>query len=155
MKLLLELNKMREMRRNIYNRNQINQTLLAIDFDLTYRNDLGNLTYSRFGISINNQYLIIKNTFQCHYTRITETIPSFRYDGCQIWKIYIHSFPINSRLLRIVNEQNSSFLLPPSAYPPSVMDRNDGRSIAIISVKFILYFRLLFLQMPQIHNHLM
>ena len=82
MKLLLELNKMREMRRNIYNRNQINQTLLAIDFDLTYRNDLGNLTFSRFGISINNQYLIIKNTFQCHYTRITETIPSFRYDGC-------------------------------------------------------------------------
>ena len=37
-------------------------------------NESGNLTFRRFGISKYNQYSIFRSTFQCHWTRITETI---------------------------------------------------------------------------------
>ena len=73
--LMLDLvDKISENGRNIYESNQINQTILEIDFDRTHPNELGRLTFWRFGISKYYQYSIFRNTFQCHYTRITETI---------------------------------------------------------------------------------
>ena len=62
------------------------------------------------------------------------------------------SFQIISILLRIVNEHESSFF-PESAHQPSVMDCNDGRSIQIISFKFIQYFRLLLIRKKRMHYH--
>ena len=73
--------------RNIYEWNQINQTILEIDFDSTLWNERvqkspGRLTFRRFGISKYHQYSIFTNTFQCHWTSIIET-KSFRIDnGC-------------------------------------------------------------------------
>ena len=59
--------------RNIYELNQINQTILEIDFDRTFWNGrplpVGNWTFWRFGISKYHQYSIFRNTFQCHWTR--------------------------------------------------------------------------------------
>ena len=40
------------------------------------------LTFRRFGISKYDQYSIFRNTFQCHYTRITETTPCGIDNGC-------------------------------------------------------------------------
>ena len=54
--------------------------LLEIDFDRTYSNETGSLTYWRFGISKYDQYSIFENTFQCHWTSIIETI-LWRIDG--------------------------------------------------------------------------
>ena len=73
--------------RNIYEWNQINQTILEIDFDRTYRNDQGRSTFWRFGISKYHQRLKFRNTFQCHWTRIFETIP-YRINGFKLWQIY-------------------------------------------------------------------
>ena len=81
--LLLDLvDKPGENGRNIYKWNQINQTILEIDFDRTFRNELGRLTFWRFGISKYDQYSIFKNTFQCHWTRIPETATFRIDDGC-------------------------------------------------------------------------
>ena len=83
--LLLDFDKISENGRNIYEWNQIKQTILEIDFDRTYSNEplqsVGNLTFWRFGISKYDQCSIFRNTFQCHWTRKFET-PSFRIDGC-------------------------------------------------------------------------
>ena len=79
--LLLDLDKPGENGRNTYAWNQINQTMLEIDFDRTFLNGRGSSTFWRFGISKYDQYSIVRNTFQCHWTRIIET-PSFRIDGC-------------------------------------------------------------------------
>ena len=82
--LLLDLmDKISENGRNIYEWNQINQTLLEIDFDRTYWNGRSRLTFWRFGISKDDQYSIVRNTFQCHWTRTNEiTSPSRIDDGC-------------------------------------------------------------------------
>ena len=77
--LMLDLDKISENGRNIYKSNQINQTILEIDFDRTYWNDQGSSTIRRFGISKYIQYSIFRNTCQCHYTRIRETIFYRRY----------------------------------------------------------------------------
>ena len=58
-----------------------------MDFDRTFQNETGNLTFRRFGISKYYQYSMFKNTFQCHYTRIFET-RSVSSNGIQTWKIY-------------------------------------------------------------------
>ena len=79
--LLLDFDKISENGRNIYEWDQINQTILEIDFDWTSWNELYWSTVWRFGISKYDQYSIFRNTFQCHYTRIIETI-SHRIDGC-------------------------------------------------------------------------
>ena len=68
----------------------------------------------------------------------------------------LHSFiSIISLLLRIVNEHDESSLLPFSAHSPSVMECNEGRSIQIISFKYIQYFRLLLIRILRMHNYLM
>ena len=154
--------------------NELNQSILEIDFDWTFWNERGSLTFRRFGISKYHQCSILRNTFQCYRTRIKETI-SFRIDngceiwkiyiqsfriislvlldnGCEIWKIYIQSFRIISLVLRIVNEHDES-CLPFSAQLPSVRDCNDGRSIQIISFTFIQYFQLLLRKNHGIPNH--
>ena len=124
--------------------NELNQSILEIDFDWTFWNERGSLTFSRFGISKYHQCSILRNTFQCYRTRIKETI-SFRIDnGCEIWKIYIQSFRIISLVLPS---------LPFSAQLPSVRDCNDGRSIQIISFTFIQYFQLLLRKNHGIPNH--
>ena len=80
--LLPDFDTISENRSNIYEWNQINQTILEIDFDWTHQNEKGRLTFWRFGISKYDQCSIFRNTFQCHWTRLTETI-SFRIDnGC-------------------------------------------------------------------------
>ena len=79
--LLLDSDTISKNGRNIYEWNQINQTILEIDFDRTFLNERGRLTFRRFGISKYHQYSIVRNTLQCHWTRIVET-PSFRIDGC-------------------------------------------------------------------------
>ena len=61
--LLLDLDKISKNGWNIYKWNQINQSILEIDFDWTYRNDQGRLTFWRFGISKYHQYSIFQNTF--------------------------------------------------------------------------------------------
>ena len=76
-----EFDKISENGRNIYEWNQINQTILEIDLDWTHLNASGSLTFRRFGISKYHQYSIFRNTFQCHWTRPIETTPS-RIDGC-------------------------------------------------------------------------
>ena len=80
--LLLDLDKPGENGRNIYEWNQINQTILEIDFDRTHWNELYRSTVWRFGISKFDQYSIFRNTFQCHWTRILETISYPGIDGC-------------------------------------------------------------------------
>ena len=108
--MLDSVDKISENGRNIYELNQINQTILEIDFDRTFWNGrplpVRNWTFWRFGISKYHQYSIFRNTFQCHWTRILETRSS-RIDGCQIRKIYIPSFSNISLVLRILNEQES------------------------------------------------
>ena len=79
--LLLDFDTISENGRNIYEWNQINQTILEIDFDRTSSNERGSLTFRRFGISKYHQCSIVRNTFQCHWTAIFETISS-RIDGC-------------------------------------------------------------------------
>ena len=83
LELLLDSDTISENGRNIYEWNQINQTILEIDFDWTYSNESsGSSTFWRFGISKHHQYSIFRNTFQCHWIRIFETT-SFRIDnGC-------------------------------------------------------------------------
>ena len=65
------------------------------------------------------------------------------------------SFPINSLILRSVNEVEPSSALPTSASKPSRMDCNDGRSTSIISFEFIQYFQLLLIRIYQMHDYLM
>ena len=77
----LDFDTISENGRNIYEWNQINQSLLEIDFHRTFSNDQGRLTFWRFGISKYDQYSLFRNTFQCHWTRPIETISS-RIDGC-------------------------------------------------------------------------
>ena len=90
--LLDSVDKISENGRNIYEWNQINQAILEIDFDRTLWNgrvqSVGNLTFWRFGISKYDQYSIFRNTFQCQWTRISETTPC-RINGFKLWKIYI------------------------------------------------------------------
>ena len=43
--LMLDFDKISENGRNIYESNQINQTILEIDFHRTYRNESGSLTF--------------------------------------------------------------------------------------------------------------
>ena len=78
--LLLDFDKISENGRNIYECDQINQSILEIDFDRTSLNEADILTLSRYGISNYDQYSIFRNTFQCHGTRIVETC-LFRIDG--------------------------------------------------------------------------
>ena len=74
--------KISENGRNLYEWNQINQTILEIDFDRTNWNEDESLTFWRFGISKWNQFSFVRNTLQCHRTRMKET-PTFRTDnGC-------------------------------------------------------------------------
>ena len=80
-KIIFDFNTISENGRHIYEWNQINQTILEITFDRTSSNDQGSLTFWRFGISKFDQYSIFRNTFQCHWTRITET-QSSRIDKC-------------------------------------------------------------------------
>ena len=70
----LDLDKSIENGRNIYESNQINQTILEIDFDRTFWNEPGRSTFRRFGISKYYQYSIFRNTCQCHYIRKIETV---------------------------------------------------------------------------------
>ena len=77
--LMLDLDTISENGRNIYESNQINQTILEIDFDRTYQNELSRLTFWRFGISKYDQYSIFRNTCQCHYMRIIETPTNWSY----------------------------------------------------------------------------
>ena len=67
------VDKISENGRNIYESNQINQTILEIDFDRTHSNEPGSSTFRRFGISKYYQYSIFRNTCQCHYTRMRKT----------------------------------------------------------------------------------
>ena len=62
-RIVIDLDKISENRRNIYERIETNQTILEIDFDRTFLNDQGRLTFRRFGISKYHQYSIIRNTF--------------------------------------------------------------------------------------------
>ena len=80
-RITTDFNKISENGRNIYEWNQINQTILEIDFDRTFSNESGSSTFWRFGISKYDQYSIFRNTFQCYWTRFFETIPSI-IDGC-------------------------------------------------------------------------
>ena len=131
----------------------------TLEIQVTEREELrekdpGKTTLWRFGISKYDHYSTFLITFQCHGTRIFET-PTFGFDGCQIWKIYIPSFPIISLVLRIINEHDKSSSLPLSEFRPSVMDCNDGRSIQIISFEFIQYSRLLLIRNIGMHYFLM
>ena len=68
MELFLNSDKISENGRNIYESNQINQTILEIDFDRTFSNKWkpnvsGSLKLRRFGISKYDQYSIFRNTF--------------------------------------------------------------------------------------------
>ena len=73
----------------------------------------------------------------------------------RIGRSTFNQFEFISLLLRIVNEHELSYSFPSSAHLPSVMDCNDGRSIQIISFKFIQYFRLLLMENNGMHHHLM
>ena len=79
--LFLDFDKISENGRNICEWNQINQTILEIDFDRTFTNEYDRSTFWRLEISKCHQYSIFRNTFQCHWTRVIETQP-FRSYGC-------------------------------------------------------------------------
>ena len=69
--------------------NSIHQSILEIDFDrTTHRNEYCRLTFWTLGISKNDQYSVLRNTFQCHRKRILETMSSNIRDRSQTWKIY-------------------------------------------------------------------
>ena len=72
--LMLDYDKISENGRNIYESNQINQTILQIDAHRSLWNEPGSLTFWRFGISKYYQYSIFRNTYQFHYTSWIETI---------------------------------------------------------------------------------
>ena len=115
--LLLDLDKISENGRNIYEWNQINQTILEIDFDRTFWNgrvqSVGNLTFWRFGISKYDQYSIVRNTFQCHWTRFIETTPC-RINGFKLWQIYWkHLDSYQSYLSMLTNMNHHLFLKVP------------------------------------------
>ena len=87
MEILPDLDTISENGRNIYEWNQINQSILEIDFDRTHPNGRpkippGSLTFWRFGISKYDQYPIFRNTFQCHWTRTFETKSFIIGNGC-------------------------------------------------------------------------
>ena len=63
MELFPNSDKISENGRNIYEWNQINQTILEIDFDRTSWNETGSLTFRWFGISKYHQCSIFRNTF--------------------------------------------------------------------------------------------
>ena len=54
------VDKISENGRNIYESNQINQTILEIDFDRTHPNESSSSTFWRFGISKYYQYSIFR-----------------------------------------------------------------------------------------------
>ena len=58
-----------------------------------------------------------------------------------------------SFILRIINEHDSSSYFPHSAAQPSVTDCNDGRSIEIISFKFIQYYRAQLIKNNRMHDY--
>ena len=106
--LLLDFDKASENGRNIYEWNQINQTILEIDFDRTFSNEKGRLTFRRLGISKHDQYSIFRNTFQCQWTRIFETIP-FRINGFKLWQIYWNHLDSYQSHLSILTNMNHIF----------------------------------------------
>ena len=137
---------------NIYNSTTLkNMKLVTRGFNV-HLNELGRLTFWRFGISKCDQDSLFRITFQCHWTRITET-RSIRIDGCQIWKIYIQLLRINSLLLRISNEHTKS-VTPQQEYSPNSIKRSDGRSIEIILVEFIQYFQLWLIRNQRMFDNL-
>ena len=109
MELLIDLDKISENGRNIYEWNQINQSILEIDFDRTYSNEsIGRLTVWRFGISKYHQYSMIRNTFQCHWTRITETTP-FRINGFKLRQIYWNHLESHQSYLSMLTKMKNHF----------------------------------------------
>ena len=78
MELLLDFDKISENGRNIYEWNQINQSILEIDFDRTSWNGRsyrlsGSLTFRRFGIS---------NTINIQYSEVLSNVTKRGY-----WKL--------------------------------------------------------------------
>ena len=113
---------------SIYNAFQI---ILLISGWIQYLKESSSSTFWALGISKCYLYSIFRSTLQCHPTRIFH-IPSFRFDLCQVWKIYIHSLHISPLVLLSVSKHDSSFSFPQSAQYPSWMDCRDGRSIEIM-----------------------
>ena len=111
-RIFIDLDKISENGRNIYEWNQINQTILEIDFDRTFWNgrvqSVGNLTFWRFGISKYDQYSIVRNTFQCHWTRIIETTPC-RINGFKLWQIYWNHLDSSQSYLSLLTNMNHDF----------------------------------------------
>ena len=103
--LMLDIDKISENGRNIYEWNQINQSILEIDFDRTFSKEKGRLTFRRFGISKYDQYSIFRNTFHCHWTRIFETI-SFRINGFKLWQIYWNHLDSYQSYLSMLTNMN-------------------------------------------------
>ena len=106
--LLLDFDTISENGRNIYEWNQINQTILEIDFDWTLWNEPGSLTFWRFGISKHDQYSIFRNTFQCHWTRIIET-KQCRINGFKLWQIYWNHLESHQSHLSMLTKMKNHF----------------------------------------------
>ena len=102
------IDKISENGRNIYEWNQINQTILEIDFDRTYSNERGSLTFWRFGISKYDQYSILRNTFQCHWTSTIETTHC-RINGFKLWQIYWNHLESHQSYLSMLMNRNNHF----------------------------------------------
>ena len=106
--LLDSVDKISENGRNTYEWNQIKQTILEIDFDRTFWNGRGRLTYRRFWISKYHQCSIVRNTFQRHWTRFIET-KSSRINGFKLWHIYWNHLESHQSYLSILTNMNHHF----------------------------------------------
>ena len=96
--------------RDIYNKNNIRQSLFEIDIVCTFWNESGNLTFRRFGISKYDQYSITKilsNDTEWKYRKlyITELIE----DNCRR-STFNHSKSFHYYFALLMNSMNSLFL---------------------------------------------
>ena len=142
-----------ENRRDIYKWYIVNRTILEMDVVSTSSNELGKYTYWRLGISIFFQILftspILSNvTERGHSKHSPPELLIYVRLGRSTTIIFNYSF-----LLRIINEQDESFL-PWSAQVPRKMDSNNGRSTQIISFQFHCNFQLLLTWIYRIHEFL-
>ena len=97
-------------RRNIYESNQINQTILEIDFLRTFLNEWGSSTFCKFGISKYYQYA---------YSKILSNVNNQGLQKLCLWNL------MDARFGRFFNSNSPAKSL--KLYSPIWMDSNDSQ----------------------------
>ena len=147
--LKLHFDNISQNRSNVYYSVEPRKLLLDIDFNVNSLNELGKFTRSRFGMSKSNQFRLLWFYFQVLLHPLYKEKPILNQWTSDLEDLIIQFFI----LLRIMNDVD---LDPNSAYSPSWMDCNDGRSShSIISFFFMQYLQLLSMRDNGTPGHLM